>query len=67
MGHSTIALSDDLRRRLMEQKQREGLRSMEELVERMLREHQEARFLAFSEQFRRRADERGLGVEDLLE
>ncbi len=65
MGHSTIAVSDDLRRRLMEQKQREGLRSMDELVERLLVEHQQGRFLAFAKEFRDRADERGLRPEDL--
>lgn len=64
---TSIAVSEETRKKLMKLKIDEDARSVDELLERMLVEHRKLRLLAASERFRKRLDDAGLDLEDLTE
>lgn len=63
---TTIAVSEETRKRLMRLKIDEGARSMDELLARMLVEHRKARLLEASAKFRASLRKAGVRFEDLV-
>lgn len=63
---TSIAVSDELRKRLMRLKIEEGARSMDQLVERLLVDHRKLRFLEASALFNERLRDKGVRFEDLV-
>lgn len=66
MAATTLAVSNDLRRRLMKLKIEEGAKSMDELLNQILMDHRKYRFLEASALFRERLTEKGITFEDLV-
>jgi predicted CopG family antitoxin len=64
---TTIAVSEETRRKIMQLKLEEGSRSVDELLARLLVQYRKLKLMETSELFRQRLDEAGLSVEDLVE
>lgn len=64
---TTIAVSKETRDQLMKMKIDEGASSLDELLSTLIVEHRKLRFLEASEMFRKRLDEMGMTVDELLE
>ncbi len=67
MGMTTVAVSRDLRAKLMELKISENARSFDELLRRMLVIYKKYRFLEASMKVRKRIHELGISLEELTE
>lgn len=63
---SSIAVSEETRRRLARLKLEEGSRSIDELLDAMLIEYRKARLLEASATFRGKLREQGVRFEDLV-
>lgn len=64
---TTIAVSDETRRKLMEIKLREGARSLDDVLARIAVQYRKLRLMEASDLFRRRLKESGLDLKDLLD
>lgn len=62
---TSVAVSEETRRKLMALKMEEGAKSMDELIARLLEDHQKAKLREASEVFRARLHKKGLDVGDL--
>lgn len=67
MAPTTIAVSQETRKRLMRLKLEEGSRSMDQLLDRMLVEYRKARLLEASALLRQKMTEQGVRFEDLVQ
>ncbi|HEV8360460.1 MAG TPA: hypothetical protein VGR28_08415 [Candidatus Thermoplasmatota archaeon] len=63
---TTIAVSEETRKRLMRLKIDEGSRSMDQLLDRMLTEYRKAKLLEASAVFRQKLRDQGVRFEDLV-
>lgn len=63
---TSIAVSEETRKRLMQLKLEEGSRSLDELLQGMLARYRKMKFLEASDLFRRRLADRKLRFEDLV-
>ena len=63
---TTIAVSPEIARELKLLKIEEGYASLDELIERILVEYKKKKFLETSEKFRKRMEEKGLKLSDLI-
>jgi predicted CopG family antitoxin len=66
MAATSIAVSDETRKRLMRLKLEEGSKSMDQLLDRMVTEYRKARLLDASATFRQKLKEQGVRFEDLV-
>lgn len=64
---TTIAVSDETRRKLMEIKIREGARSLDDVLARIAIQYRKLRLMEASDLFRRRLKEAGLDLRDLVD
>ncbi len=62
---TTIAVSNNTRKQLMELKLKENYRSVDELLEKMIIEHKIAKLTEVSKLFRERMEKYNLTLEDL--
>ena len=67
MGTTTVAVSRDLKAKLMELKISENVKSFDELLRRMLIVYKKYRFLEASIKVRKRMHELGISLEELIE
>jgi len=67
MGTTTVAVSRDLKAKLMELKISENVKSFDELLRRMLIVYKKYRFLEASIKVRKRMHELGMSLEELTE
>lgn len=64
---TTISVSEETRKRLMQLKLEEGARSVDDLLDKLLGQYRKMRFLEASDLFRTRLNRKGLRFEDLID